>query len=122
MIITELEYFINGLEGNKQKKGWNYPTTKKIEDAVCVFFGYSIEEIKGTDRQKDLILARHFLWYVLKTKRARMSYVGIAKIYGRNHATIIHAVNKIDNWINKCGYSDTIEMYNELMQEVNKKV
>ena len=51
-----------------------------------------------------------------------MSYVGIAKIYGRNHATNIHAVNKIDNWINKCGYSDTIEMYNELMQEVNKKV
>jgi chromosomal replication initiator protein len=116
--MTELEYFIIGLETPKKNSGNNYPTEKRVAAVISEYFGCSLEEIYGTSRKKDLVMARHMLWYILYTKRKSLSFPKLAKKYNRTSASIVHAVHKIDNWINKSNYKDVIELYNDINKQL----
>jgi len=70
-------------------------TPKLILDATCTMFGFSVEDICGTNRRRPLVTARQVGMYVFR-ELTDFSYPAIAREFGgRDHTTVIHAVEKI---------------------------
>ena len=66
----------------------------RIIDSVCKIFEVSRQDLLGTNRQRDLSLARQIAMYV--AKRSGYSYPKIGEIFDRHHTTIIHGYRHVD--------------------------
>ena len=70
-------------------------TPKYILDATTEMFGFTVEELCGTSRRRPLVTARQICMYVFR-EVTDFSYPAIAREFGgRDHTTVIHAVEKI---------------------------
>jgi chromosomal replication initiator protein len=70
-------------------------TPKVILDATASAFGFSVEDICGTNRRRPLVNARQIGMYVFR-ELTDFSYPAIAREFGgRDHTTVIHAVEKV---------------------------
>ena len=72
------------------------PTASLIISEVCRF--YSIEEqiLRGTQRNKQTVEARQVAMYLIR-KMTTLSLPDIGREFGKDHATVIHALSKIEN-------------------------
>ena len=71
-----------------------------IKEKVSDYYSITTADISSTKRNKELVLPRHVAMY-LSRELAKKSFPEIAKAFGgKNHATVIHAVNKIQKDIN----------------------
>jgi hypothetical protein len=71
-------------------------TIKNIQTLVSDKYGVSIPEIVSARRDKSVIVPRHVAFYLVK-KLTTYSYPVIGRYFGgRDHSTIIHAVQKIE--------------------------
>ena len=67
-----------------------------ILEQTSELFGFEIDEIIGQSRRRPLVTARQISMYVFR-QLTDMSYPAIAREFGgRDHTTVIHAVEKID--------------------------
>jgi chromosomal replication initiator protein len=72
-------------------------TANAILDATCKIFGFGLEELCGPNRRRPLVTARQIAMYVMR-ELTDFSYPAIAREFGgRDHTTVIHAVEKIGN-------------------------
>jgi len=72
-------------------------TPKMILDETSDMFGFPVEEIIGASRRRPLVTARQVAMYVFR-EVTDLSYPAIAREFGgRDHTTVIHAVDKIGN-------------------------
>jgi chromosomal replication initiator protein len=75
---------------------------KSIDDVVqfvAEYFGVSANSIKGSDRHKELMVARQVCMYLIKNEMGH-SYEKIGLNFGgRNHTTVMHACNKISEQV-----------------------
>lgn len=63
---------------------------------VCLEFGFSEEEIKGTKRTQKLALARQVAMYLIRNF-LNLSLTEIGEFFrGKDHSTVIHAIEKIE--------------------------
>ncbi len=69
-------------------------TVDKIFSAVYRKYGITKEELTGTKRNKEIANARHISVYLIR-EMTEMSYPNIAKLYNRDHATIMASYNTI---------------------------
>ena len=70
-------------------------TPAMLLERTSVFFGFSVEQLKGKSRQRPLVMARQIGMYVFRDL-TDLSYPAIAREFGgRDHTTVIHAVDKI---------------------------
>ncbi len=67
-------------------------TVDKIFSAVYRKYGVPKEDLVGPKRNKEIANARHISIYLIR-ELTEMSYPNIAKIYGRDHSTIITSYN-----------------------------
>jgi len=68
-----------------------------VMKSLCRRYPYSVEEIKSKKRSRDLAFVRHLAVYLMK-KFTDKSLRDIGKYFGgRDHATIIHAIEKMEN-------------------------
>lgn len=71
-------------------------TIKNIQTLVSDKYGVSIAEIVSSRRDKNVVLPRHVAFYLVK-KLTVYSYPVIGRYFGgRDHSTIIHAVQNIE--------------------------
>ncbi len=71
------------------------PTVKNIQNVVANHFDISVMDMVSARRTKNLILPRHIALYLAK-EMTEYSYPVIGSYFGgRDHSTIIHAVEKI---------------------------
>ncbi len=71
------------------------PTVKNIQNVVANHFDISVMDMVSARRTKNLILPRHVALYLAK-EMTELSYPVIGRYFGgRDHSTIIHAVEKI---------------------------
>ncbi len=71
----------------------------KIIEAVATFYNIKPKEITGKSRKSDIIKPRQIVAYFIR-EELKLSYPCIGKeLGGRDHATIIHAYEKIKNKI-----------------------
>lgn len=72
-------------------------TPQIILDATSETFGFSVEELCGPNRRRPLVTARQISMYVFR-ELTDFSFPAIAREFGgRDHTTVIHAVQKITN-------------------------
>ena len=72
-------------------------TPARILTKTSEMFGFSIDEIQGKSRRRPLVTARQISMYVFR-ELTDLSYPAIAREFGgRDHTTVIHAVEKISN-------------------------
>lgn len=74
---------------------------KSVIKLMEKYFFHSIEELKSKKRNKELVLARQVSMYLMKrctnkSLRDIGTYLG-----GRNHATVMHALTKVEQQIQK---------------------
>jgi chromosomal replication initiator protein len=70
-------------------------TPKVILEATASAFGFTVEDICGTNRRRPLVNARQIGMYVFR-ELTDFSYPAIAREFGgRDHTTVIHAVEKV---------------------------
>lgn len=71
-------------------------TIEKIQEATAKYFGLTVEKILSAQRSKDIATARQVAMYLSK-KLTTNSFPSIGKKFGgKNHATVIHSINKIE--------------------------
>jgi chromosomal replication initiation ATPase DnaA len=64
-----------------------------LVDAVCDHRGVTRHELCGRGRSRAVAAARHELWWLMRHHPDRCySYSEIARIVGRDHATVLHGV------------------------------
>lgn len=63
----------------------------------CSKIGMPLEKLKSKSRKREVITARFIYWYHLRENR--YTYEEIGRMFGMNHATVIHAVRTVDNFI-----------------------
>jgi chromosomal replication initiator protein len=70
-------------------------TAKLILDTTATVFGFSVDELCGSNRRRPLVNARQIGMYVFRDL-TDYSYPAIGREFGnRDHTTVIHAVEKI---------------------------
>lgn len=72
---------------------------EKIIKNTSSAYGIPVDDVLGDRRQKNTVLPRHLIMYKLR-KELNLSLPRIGKIFGKDHTTIIHAYNKIENMLN----------------------
>lgn len=66
---------------------------------VCKRYPYTVEEIKSKNRNKDLAFVRHIAIFLMK-KFTDKSLRDIGRFFGgRDHATIVHALQKMEKYV-----------------------
>ena len=76
-------------------------TPALILEETAKFFGFTVEEIISKHRQRPLVTARQIAMYVMR-ELTELSYPNIAREFGgRDHTTVIHAVEKIGGLMSK---------------------
>lgn len=88
----------NHLEYQKRDLAEGF-TDDELFSYVCDFFEVEEDDVRGKRRKRELVLARHTFWYVMrKYKHHTLKY--IAWQWGkRDHSTVIHAVKSISDLI-----------------------
>jgi chromosomal replication initiator protein len=76
-------------------------TPQFILEETADLFGFTIEEVISKHRQRPLVTARQIAMYVMR-ELTDLSYPNIARVFGgRDHTTVIHAVEKIGALMSK---------------------
>lgn len=81
------------------RTGAYIPTPDDIIDETARYFAISSDEIKSQRRTKVIATARHISIYLIRTL-TNLSLNDIGSIFeGRNHATILASIQKIENLV-----------------------
>lgn len=68
-------------------------TADRIEGVVCDEYGVTLAQMRGQSRKAHIVRARHEAWLRMR-EMTGMSYPGIGRRYGRDHASIIHGCER----------------------------
>ena len=89
----DFDHVLSILKKNKTSPVVFHPDT--IVSTVCSFYNIKPTQLKGAKRDSFLVRPRHICMYLLK-EEAGLTYVEIGNLLGgRDHSTVIHAVEKI---------------------------
>lgn len=85
----------------KTKEPVNIFKPDNIIDAICSFYSLKPTQLKGSKRDASLVKARHICMYLLK-EESKLTFVEIGNLLGgRDHTTVMHAVEKITGLLSK---------------------
>ncbi len=91
-------------------------TAKLIMDTTATMFGFSVDELCGSNRRRPLVNARQIGMYVFRDL-TDYSYPAIGREFGgRDHTTVIHAVEKISGLIKE--RRQTYDQVTELIHRI----
>ena len=71
------------------------PTPERIMEAVANYFYIPVEQMISQNRSKDVAYPRQMAMYMIR-QELEYSVPDIAKIFKRDHTTVMHACNKIE--------------------------
>ncbi|MBR4030789.1 MAG: chromosomal replication initiator protein DnaA [Clostridia bacterium] len=75
-------------------------TYDKIKEEVATYFGISVEDIMSSKKVKNIALARQIAMFIAFNKVKNTNVTAVAREFERDHSTISHAVQKINNAMN----------------------
>jgi chromosomal replication initiation ATPase DnaA len=87
---------------------------ENIIERVSKCTGIPVEKIKSKDRHRDVTTARQYAMYIIHKKyhveERLLTTIYIASMFGRDHATVLHAKNTI---------SDLLQMNDPLVDVIH---
>ncbi|MBT7484240.1 chromosomal replication initiator protein DnaA [Candidatus Peregrinibacteria bacterium] len=75
-------------------------TADDVIDIVADYFKLTKSDITGSVRKKEVLVPRQICMYLIR-KELRASFEQIGEEFGRNHTTVMHAVDKIVKMMRK---------------------
>jgi chromosomal replication initiator protein len=72
--------------------------TQEVINAVCENFMVTYADITGKKRDRNIKEARHVFMWAMRME-SPLSFSSIGKMVNKDHATVIHACDNIDNAI-----------------------
>ncbi len=114
MTIDTVEDALGELPVKSEKR----VTVDDIQKAVASYFDITVEDLHSKRRTKTVVRPRHIAMYLAKTLTTR-SLPDIGRRFGgRDHSTVIHAVNKItDQLPSDAVLSEDIEALRRRMRD-----
>ncbi len=100
----------------------NYDVVPKIiTDGVQLIphcaelFKINPQTIYGQVRLSEIVAIRHSIMWICRRK-LKMTQAGIGRLLMRDHATVIHAVRSVDNWIEMSKhYPEQMNIFNHII-------
>jgi len=87
-----------------------------IEKAVCSYFSITPNDLKGKSKKKEIAIGRQIAMYLSKLLTdSSLKTIGL-HFGGRDHSTVIHAVNTVTKKI------DTIGEERKKIEEIKKRI
>lgn len=83
------------------------PTPDMILQTVSNFYSMPVDQILANKRSKDTVRPRQMAMYLVR-KLTSYSLPEIGRVFGRDHTTVMHACNKIDDERKKIAETDDI--------------
>ena len=91
---------------------------EEVIKVICDFYEIKSTQLKGAKRDAKLVRARQACMYVLK-KDVGLTFSEIGNILGgRDHTTIMHGVEKIENLLSK----NMVSEENLGIKEIHNKI
>ena len=96
------------------------PTTKQdqkekeedIINKICLVYGVTLDELKGTSRKRDFVVPRQVIFYIFRSV-LKYSLHDCGNLINRDHSTVVYSVNLV---------KDYMKYDNEFRVQVNKLV
>lgn len=63
---------------------------------VCIYYNISNDDIRSKRRYRKMVIARHVAMYLIR-KKLHFTLKGIANLFGRDHTTVIHGIQTIQD-------------------------
>ena len=95
------------------------PTPQLIITETSSYYNLSESVIRGTARNKNVTEARQISMYLIR-KLTNLSFEDIAAEFGKDHTTVMHSVDKIENNIGASAHLQTV--VKEITANVNGKL
>ena len=90
----------------KENPGLN-PTPEMIIREVSRYYCIPVEKLRGSGRSKDMVLPRQVAMYLVR-EMTDYSLPEIGKVFSRDHTTVLHSINKIENYLKETSEMDNI--------------
>lgn len=101
LVVKLLGKKLNSNGQSLTAKQFQSPTKDAFISGVCTYFNIKPTQLKGKKRDQSIVLPRQVLMYLLRTElQASLSEIGDL-IGGRDHTTVIHAMEKISTLVEK---------------------
>jgi len=84
----------------KTGEGNTLPTPDLVINQVCKFYSVDEATLKGTQRNRGTVEARHVAVYLMR-KLTNLSSPEIGKVLNRDHATILYSVTQVEQRLKK---------------------
>ena len=83
-------------------------TPEMIIEKVAAYYSISVDDIKGSSRQKNTALARQISMYLIR-KLINMPLADIGEVMGgKDHSTVMHSIKKIESAMATPEFADVI--------------
>ncbi|MBR6521439.1 MAG: chromosomal replication initiator protein DnaA [Oscillospiraceae bacterium] len=83
-------------------------TPEMIIEKVAAYYSISMDDIKGSSRQKNTALARQIAMYLIR-KLINMPLADIGEVMGgKDHSTVMHSIKKIESAMATPDFADII--------------
>lgn len=90
---------------------------KSIIQKAADYSGFSYDDMMGKWRLREIAVTRHVVWYFMRYKMG-MTLKEIARLFGKDHSSIIHGVRKVDDYLsNPKFYPQETQLYKFLNNE-----
>lgn len=102
-------------ESNPTKSYGN--DARDIIQKAADFIGCKYEDMIGKWRLRDIVMARHIVFYFLRfDKGMKLNHIGA--LMNRDHATVIHGCKNAENYLNAPKwYPNEVALFNYLKNE-----
>ncbi len=94
------------------------PSPDTIIEEVGKFFNIAASDIKGTARNKDIVLARQVAMYETRRMTA-LSLQEIGAVFQRDHTTVMHSLERIETLAKKS--PEMAEMLKDINANINAR-
>lgn len=96
LVLDQAKTILASIVGSKKR----VTSAKKIAESVAQFYNTTIEDLIKQSRKKEFVKPRQVAMYLIR-KELDNSFPSIGDFFGgRDHTTVMHAVEKVENLIN----------------------
>lgn len=74
------------------------PTPEMILREVSNFYTIPVEKLRGSGRSRDMVQPRQVAMYLVR-KLTDYSLPEIGKVFSRDHTTVLHSINKVEEYL-----------------------
>lgn len=95
LVLEQAKTILSSIVGTKKR----VTSAKKIAELVASFYNITINDLIKQSRKKEYVKPRQIAMYLMR-KELDSSFPSIGEFFGgRDHTTVMHAVEKMDNLI-----------------------